>query len=57
MLIPILLKYKQGGVQTDGKYKLLILLIYLSRTLKSETIKNHMHHAGSHEIPTHTIKF
>jgi len=38
-------------VQTDGEYKLLILLIYLSRTIECETIKNHMHRAGSHEIP------
>jgi len=59
MFIPILLKYEQGRVQTDGEYKLLILLIYLSRTLKSETMKNHMHYVGSYEIqiPTHTIKF
>jgi len=37
-------------VQTDGECKLLILLIYLSRTIECETIKNHMHRAGSHEI-------
>jgi len=56
MFIPILLKYEQGRVQTDGEYK---LLIHLSRTLKSETIKNHMHRVGSHEIQisTRTIKF
>jgi len=40
-----MLKYERGRVQTDGEYKLLILLIYLSRTIKS-----HMHHAGSYEI-------
>ena len=40
-----MLKYEWGRVQTDGEYKLLILLIYLSRTIKS-----HMHHAGSYEI-------
>jgi len=34
----------------DGEYKLLILLTYLSRTIEWETLKNHMHHAGSHEI-------
>jgi len=43
-----MLKYERGRVQTDGEYKLLILLIYLSRTM--ETIKSHMHHAGLHEI-------
>jgi len=44
------LKYERGRVQTDGEYKLLILLIYLSRTIECETIKNLMHCAGSHEI-------
>jgi len=33
------LKYEWGRVQTDGEYKLLILLIYLSRTIECETIK------------------
>jgi len=28
-----------GRVQTDDEYKLLILLIYLSRTIERETIK------------------
>jgi len=46
-----MLKYERGRVQTDGEYKLLILLIYLSRTIEWETIKNHMHHAGSHPNP------
>jgi len=48
-----------GRVQTDDEYKLLILLIYLSRTIERETIKNHMHRAGSHEIqiPTTRTKF
>ena len=44
------MKYERGRVQTDDEYKLLILLIYLSRTIEHETIKNHMHHAGLHEI-------
>jgi len=44
------LKHKLGRVQTDGEYKLLILLIYLSRTIECETIKDHMHRAGSHEV-------
>ena len=46
-----MLKYERGRVQTDGEYKLLILLTYLSRTIEWETIKNHMHHAGSHPNP------
>jgi len=45
-----MLKYERGRVQTDDEYKLLFLLIYLSRTIEYETIKNHMHRAGSHEI-------
>ena len=54
---PFVLKYEQGSIrlQTDGEYKLLILLIDLSRTIECETLKNHMHRAGSHkiQIPTH----
>jgi len=54
---PFVLKYEQRSIrlQTDGEYKLLILLIDLSRTIECETLKNYMHRAGSHEIqiPTH----
>ena len=45
-----MLKYEQGKVQMNGDYKLLTLLIYLSRTIECEITKNHMHRAGSHEL-------
>jgi len=45
-------------LQTDGKYKITTLLIYLFQTIESETISNHMHCAGSHQIqiPTYLSK-
>ena len=45
-----MLKYEQGKVQMNGDYKLLTLLIYLSRTIECEITKNHMHRAGLHEL-------
>ena len=33
----------------------LFYLYSLSRTIECETIKNHMHHAGSHEIQIPTL--
>jgi len=46
-------------LQTDGEYKITTLLIYLFQTIGSETISNHMHCAGSHQIqiPTIELKF
>ena len=45
---PFVLKYEQGSIrlQTDGEYKLLILLIDLSRTIECETLKNHIQAGG-----------
>jgi len=49
-----MLKYERGRVQTDGEYKYLFYLY----TIECETIKNHMHRAGSHEIqiPTYPLE-
>jgi len=38
----------------DSEYKITTLLIYLFQTIESETISNHMHHAGSHQIQIST---
>jgi len=45
-------------LQTDGEYKITTLLLYLFQTIGSETISNHMHRTGSHQIqiPTHKAK-
>ena len=45
-------------LQTDGEYKITILLIYLFQTIESETISNYMHRAGLHQIqiPTYPLK-
>jgi len=54
---PFVLEYdgdNEGRVQMDNEYKLTILLIYLVRTIKMFHIRNHMHHAGSHEFPIPT---
>ena len=53
----LMLKYDGGRVQTDSEYKLIILLIYLVRTIRMWNIKNHMYRAGSHElqIPTQEV--
>ena len=34
----------------DSEYKITTLLIYLFQTIGSETISNHMHCTGSHQI-------
>jgi len=47
----LLLKYERGRVQTDDEYKYLFYLY----TIECETIKNHMHRAGSHEIQIPTF--
>ena len=45
-------------LQIDSEYKITILLIYLFQAIESETISNHMHRAGSHQIqiPTYPLK-
>jgi len=43
-------------LQTDGEYKITTLLIYLFQTIESETISNHMHRAGSHQIQIEVIR-
>ena len=45
-------------LQMDGEYKITILLIYLFQTMESETISNHMHRVGLHQIqiPTYPLE-
>jgi len=44
-------------LQIDSEYKITTLLIYLFQTIESETISNHMHCAGLHQIqiPTENL--
>ena len=44
-------------LQMDNEYKITTLLIYLFQTIESETISNHMHCTGLHQIqiPTENL--